>query len=444
MSLFNNIKLFLKRKLFYILVILIILSFTIFVKAISVYLQLFILAVYFYFLILSILISKKYAEISKAEPFPKNPPTVAVVTYAFGNWTPIKKTITQLKKLKYPIPFNIYVITDGTCTFLKGDKQVKPILIDKKYFVKSKKNLKSVIINQGLKHITEENIFEVDGDTIPERNALMNMTGSLKGDVGIVVGVIGVTNTKKFVEKIQTIEYNFSFGLPRMVLTSMGSLDIGTGALCLFKRKDFLAVGGYNEHNITEDKDLAYKLIDRGKTIHFVVDAKAKTEVPDTWKKYYIQRIRWARGGIDTTNRYLSFLFNKKLGIFGYYLPYSLFILIMSMALIFRSVYNIVVNFFEYSYYHLLNIIQYGIVWGDITINLSNLFNVNSIIIILFVSLLVSIYFMGLSFKYTNHKLDSSYILPIIFLLLIYGFIIIMINIISIVQELFEVHSKWN
>ncbi len=444
MAFLNNIKSFLKRKLFYILVILIILSFTIFVKAISVYLQLFILAVYFYFLILSILISKKYSEISKAEPFPENPPTVAVVTYAFGNWTPIKKTINQLKKLKYPIPFNIYVITDGTCTFLKGDKQVKPILIDKKYFIKSKKNLKSVIINQGLKHITEENIFEVDGDTLPERNALMNMTGSLKGNVGIVVGVIGVTNTKKFVEKIQTIEYNFSFGLPRMVLTSMGSLDIGTGALCLFKRKDFLTVGGYNEHNITEDKDLAYKLMDRGKTIHFVVDAKAKTEVPDTWKKYYIQRIRWARGGIDTTNRYLYFLFNKKLGIFGYYLPYSLFILIMSMALIFRSVYNIIVNFFEYSYYHLLNFIQYGIVWGDITINLSNILNVNSIIIILFVSLLVSIYFMGLSFKYTNHKLDSSYILPIIFLLLIYGFIIIMINIISIIQELFEVHSKWS
>jgi cellulose synthase/poly-beta-1,6-N-acetylglucosamine synthase-like glycosyltransferase len=444
MSLFNNIKSFFRRKLFYILVILAILIFTFFVKSMSIYLQLFILAVYLYFLILSILISKKYSEVSKAEPFPDKTPTVAVVTYAFGNWTPIKKTITQLKKLKYPIPFNIYVITDGTCTFLKGDKQVKPILIDKKYFVKSKKNLKSVIINQGLKHITEENIFEVDGDTIPEKDALMKMTGSLKGNVGIVVGVIGVTNTKKFVEKIQAIEYNFSFGLPRMVLTSMGSLDIGTGALCLFKRKDFLAVGGYNEHNITEDKDLAYKLIDRGQTIHFVVDAKAKTEVPDTWKKYYIQRIRWARGGIDTTNRYLSFLFNKKLGIFGYYLPYSLFILIMSMALIFRSVYNIIKDSVEYAYYHLLNYIHYGIEWGDITINFSNIFNVNSIIIILFISLLISIYFMGLSFRYTNHKLDYSYILPIIFLLMVYGFIIIMINIISIVQELFEVHSKWS
>lgn len=444
MSLLDNIKSFLKQKLFYILVVLIILSFTFFVKSMSIYLQMFILAVYFYFLILSILISKKYAEVSKAEPFPEKPPSVAVVTYAFNNWTPIKKTITQLKKLKYPIPFKIYVITDGTCTFLKGDKQVKPILIDKKYFIKGKKNLKSVIINQGLKQITEENIFEVDGDTIPERNALMNMTGSLKGDVGMVVGVIGVTNSNNFVEKVQTIEYNFSFGLPRMVLTAMGSLDIGTGAMCLFKRKDFLAVGGYNEHNITEDKDLAYKLIDRGKKIHFVVDAKAKTEVPNTWKKYYIQRIRWGRGGIDTTNRYLSFLFNKKLGIFGYYLPYSLFVLIMSMALIFRATYNIVANFIEYSYYHILNFIQYGVVWGDITINLSNLLNVNSIIIILFVSLLISIYFMGLSFKYTNHKLDSSYILPIIFLLLVYGFIIIMINIISVVQELFEVQSKWS
>lgn len=444
MSLLNNLKLFLRRKLFYILIFLVILSFTFFVKYMSIYLQLFILAIYLYFLILSILVSKKYSEVSKSEPFPKDPPTVAVVTFAFNNWAPIKKTITQLKKLKYPIPFTIYVITDGTCAFLKNDKRVKQIIIDKKYFVKSKKNLKSIIINQGLKQIKEENIFEVDGDTLPEKDALMKMTGSLKGNVGMVVGVMGVINTKKFVEKIQTIEYNFSFGLPRMVLTALGSLDIGTGAMCLFKRKTFVTVGGYDESNITEDKELAYKLIDRGQTIHFVVDAKAKTDVPDTWKKYYIQRIRWARGGIDTTNKYLSFLFNKKLGTFGYYLPYSLFILIMSMALIFRSVYNIIADFIEYVYYHIINIINYGINWGDITINLSNVLNINSIIIILFISLLISIYFMSLSFKYTNHKLDASYILPVIFILTIYGFIIIMINIISIFQELFEVQSKWN
>lgn len=439
MSIIKKAKIFFKKKLFYLIIISLMLFFTIFVKSFNFYLQLTVLFIFLYFVVLSILISKRYSEVSRSEEFPKNPPKVAVVTYAYNNWKPIKHTIDQLKKLEYPIPYTIYVITDGTCTFLENDKRIKPIILDKKYFID---NRKAVIMNQGLKQIKEQLIFGVDGDTIPEKDALIKMIPSLKNDVGMVVGVMGVTNKKKFIEKLQTIEYNFSFGLPRMVLTAMGSLDIGTGAMCLLDKKIFDSVGGYDEENITEDKEIAYKFIKKGYKIHFVVDAKAKTEVPSTWKSYFIQRLRWARGGFDTNNKYLSFLFNRDLGVFGFYLPYSLGVMILSMMLVFRTLYHLISDLFFTIYYNLYNIILYGINLSDFSFNFSS-FNISSLIIILLVSLSLSIYFMSLSFGYTDFKLDISYFFPILFFLFVYGFIIIFMYIIGIAYELIGVKQRW-
>ena len=441
MILISKLKLFLKKKLFYIFIVLAMVLFTIYVKSFNFYLQLILIFIFLYFVVLSILISKRYSEVSRSEPFPKTPPKVAVVTYAYNNWKPVKYTLEQLKKLEYPIPYNIYVITDGTCEFLKNDKSVTQIIIDKKYFSVNG-NRKSIIMNQGLKKIKEELIFGVDGDTIPEKDALLKMVPSLKDDVGMVVGVMGVTNKKKFIEKLQTIEYTFSFGLPRMVLTAMGSLDIGTGAMCLLNKKIFDSVGGYDEENITEDKEIAYKFIEKGYKIHFVVDAKAKTEVPSTWKSYFIQRLRWARGGFDTNNKYLNFLFNKHLGIFGFFLPYNLGVMILSMMLVFRTVYYLLYDFFITTYYNLSNIIIYGINLSDFSFNFS-FFNISSLIIILLVSLSISVYFMSLSFGYTDFKLDISYFLPMLFFLSVYGFIIIFMYIIGVVYELIGVKQKW-
>jgi len=173
-----------------------------------------------------------------------------------------------------------------------------------------------------------------------------------------------------------------------------------------------------------------------------VVDAKAKTEVPSTWKSYFIQRLRWARGGFDTNNKYLNFLFNKNLGIFGFFLPYNLGVMILSMMLVFRTVYYLLYDFFITTYYNLSNIILYGVNLSDFSFNFS-FFNISSLIIILLVSLSISVYFMSLSFGYTDFKLDISYFLPMLFFLSVYGFIIIFMYIIGVVYELIGVKQKW-
>ncbi len=438
-------KLFWKKKIYYIIIFLFIVVFTFFFKTIKWEVILIIFGFSFYFLIVSLLIAKKYPSTSNSEPFPKKAPTVAIVTYAFNNFKPILKTISSLKKLKYPIPFYIYVITDGTCDFLNDVKGVKQIILPKNYFKNDHKaNLKSKVINEGLKHITEKNIFQVDGDTIPNKDALLKMTGTLKGNVAMVIGSVGVTNDNKFLEKIQTVEYNFGFGFPRMVLTAIDSLDIATGAFCLYDRKKFLSVGGYDIYNITEDKEIAYKFIENKYTVKFVIDAKSKTEVPNTWKGFFTQRIRWYRGGHDVTAKYSHLLFTTKYGYFNFYLIYNTLALVIGMMFVAKALWDLISNFFINMYFSISNILVYGL-----EITFESLFDfsinpfINSLLILFIISISFGIYYIFITFKYNEFKIEKKHIFPLIYMITIHGFILLLISIISIIYGALGVKYKW-
>jgi len=435
---------FLRRKLFFIFIFLILLSFTMFVKSMNIYVTLIIFGFAFYFLILSIIISKKYADVSNAKPFPKKVPTVAVVTMAYNNFQPIMETIKNIKKLKYPIPITIYVITDGTCTFLNNVTGVKQIILLKKFFAKSDVNQKSKVLNEGLKKIHEDHILQLDGDTVPNKDALMKLTGTIRDDVVMAIGSVGVTNSNTFIAKVQVLEYNFGFGFPRMVMTAMNSLDIGTGAFCLFKKKAFDEIGGYDINNITEDKEIAYKLMEHGYKVEFVIDAKSKTEVPSTWKNFLIQRVRWYRGGFDVTNKYIHFLFKKGLGYFTFFFVYTTLSLIVGMMFVLKMLFDIGSTIVLNIYYYLSTMWVYGLSFSDFgSIHLSFAPLMNSFLILVLISIAISIYFISISFDYNHFNMNKKYIIPLFYLIFVHGFILLLIAIISIIYNLFGVNYRW-
>ncbi|MEI8364244.1 MAG: glycosyltransferase family 2 protein [archaeon] len=440
----KKISLFFKKRAFYLFVFILIILFILFVRSLNIYVLLIIFGFLFYFLILSIIIAKKYPTISNSKQFPKKAPKVAVVTYAFNNFQPILLTVERLKQLEYPIPFTVYVITDGTCKFLDKVPGVKQIILPKKYFLKSDINLKSRIINKGLKYIKEENVFQVDGDTIPNKDVLMKLTGTLRDNVVMAIGSVGVTNTNNFIEKVQVVEYNFGFGFPRMVMTAMNSLDIGTGALCLYKKKIFDEVGGYDVNNITEDKEIVYKFIEHGYRAEFVVDAKAKTIVPSTIKGFYIQRVRWFRGGYDVTNKYAHFLFKKNLGFFSFFFIYTTAAMILGMLFVSKTIYDFVSNFIINGYYYISNFINYGFSFTDLlNIKISFVPFMNSLLLLALISITVALYFIIISFKYNDFKLERKYIIPLFYMIFVHGFILLLISIISIIYGVFGVKYKW-
>lgn len=428
------------KKLFFLVLFLFIFIFYFISIYADVFIFLIIAFIFLYLVILIITIYVYYPTIAKDRPFPKKTPTVAVVTYAYNNFLPVKRTVKKLLNLKYPIPYKVYVITDGTCNFLDDIKGVKQIIIDKKYFIRDK-NVKSIIMNKGLKKIKEENIFCVDGDTIPKEDALMKLTGFLEEDKVVAVnGIILPENKNNFIEKIQVVEYNLNWGIYLRTLSAMNSINIPIGAMFLMKKKVFDQLGGYSIDNFVEDKELGYRIIKAGYKIRCAESARGYTETPDTFSKWFRQRTRWSRGELATLYEHRDVLFNFKYNVFGVFvLPFTFFVQTLGASLVFSYVFIYIRRTIIHFYFLIIEFFSQNIfVFPKFEILV-----LPSVIYVVLVSLIVFFIYVLLAFKLTGFNLTGRYVIPLFFFLIIYMYLIVFVYIVSMVKELFGAKKRW-
>jgi cellulose synthase/poly-beta-1,6-N-acetylglucosamine synthase-like glycosyltransferase len=400
----------------------------------------FILMVLFLFSSVILITSHFFSDIGKEKPtLPKKLPSVAVVTYAFNNFKAVEPTVRRLSELNYPIPYNVYVVNDGTMGFLKKYKKVKLITLDKKYF---NNNIKATIMNIAFKKLKEDYILCTDGDTIPDKNALINLMGHMKGKVGAVIGYIVPNKANNLLEKIQVYEYALSFGLWARGLSGLDSMFVVVGALNLINRKRFLEVGGFDVNNITEDADLAYAFKKHGYSIRHTIKATATTDIPDTIKEFVRQRVRWYRGACYTWLKYKKMFFNHKVGLFGaFILPYFIFLNLLGISIFLKFIVVSVRRFIEYFYFYISEIISQGFI-------VFNFFNFNyffippmTIAILLVFGITIFMTLISFSFMDMHIKLKD---LPSFFVfILIYGFMITILYLWSITEEFIGIKYYW-
>ena len=385
---------------------------------------------YLYILITFLFIYYYYPNIEKKPAFPKKPPEVGVVTYAYNDFKPVIQTIKQLKKLKYPRTFTIYVITDGTCKFLDEIKGVKRIVIDRKHFTG---NIKAKIMNQGLKQIHEDLLLCLDGDTIVNENALYEMVPMINEKIPVVNTLLIPSNTNRFFEKMQMFEYYINWGMALRVLSSLNSISIPVGGLFLIKNKVFKELGGYDVDNITEDREIGYRILEKGYNIKFVSLAKSYTEVPKNLKEWTKQRMRWARGEMQTIFKHKHFFFNKQLGLFGnFVLPFTFFLQTIGISMAF----GLLFNYFSRSFNTLIIYIVESIKQGVLYISLPSVIYFNStVFLILFSTVLFMIYSIN-AFHLSNFKFRFKHILPFLAFTTLYVFMVGIIYIIAIFLEM--------
>jgi cellulose synthase/poly-beta-1,6-N-acetylglucosamine synthase-like glycosyltransferase len=112
----------------------------------------------------------------------------------------------------------------------------------------------------------------------------------------------------------------------------LGGNLVVSGALGLFDRELVIAAGGYKPGTLGEDMELIvrlhrfYRANRIPKTIRFIADPLAWTEVPATAKSLGSQRERWYRGLIESLWLHRVLFFNPRYGIIGL-LNYPFFVL---------------------------------------------------------------------------------------------------------------------
>ncbi|NWQ39358.1 glycosyltransferase [Bacillus sp. EB106-08-02-XG196] len=199
---------------------------------------------------------------------------------------------------------------------------------------RSKKNPRIVVIdkfnggkadslNAGITYASNDLVITLDADSILDEKALCVINRAFE-DTNLIAagGTVHVLQGRKLkngslkptlkvkpIVKFQIAEYLRGFYIYKASLAKADALSIISGAFGIFKRDVLIKVGGYRK-TIGEDIDITlkvqhYKNKKNDLKVAYIPEAICYTEVPETWKGLYDQRIRWQKAFIDCTVLYL-------------------------------------------------------------------------------------------------------------------------------------------
>ena len=278
-------------------------------------------------------------------------PGVTIVAPAYNEENGIEATIESCLKTKYKGRLDIIVISDGS-----SDKTVEKAkkYKDKIRILDLKKNRgKAGALNVGLKYIKTEYFAVIDADTkvVPDtvENAIYCFEVNKRRGVGAVVCRMKPYNDMiNYLERIQLLEYMI-VGLVRFLSSQNQLLDMTNGGT-FYKTSVVKEVGGFDENNVTEDFEMGVKIRRSGYRVAYSREAHVFTKTPSNLKMHLKQRIRWARGFIQTHSKHRDIFFNKKFGIYGFYQfpfnvigPFLYFLAVMAISFkIYQKLYEFI------------------------------------------------------------------------------------------------------
>lgn len=304
-------------------------------------------------------------------------PPVSILVPAFNEEAGIIESVRSLLALRYPL-FEVIVVDDGSTdrTFAvlerafdlrevvpTMDTEIPTLGAVRSMHVPSRGEALTVIrkvnagrradaLNVAINAARHPLICMIDADSILEPDALLRVAqpfvddplnvvasgGVIRAANGTTVyrgGVVANGQPKRWIERIQSIEYLRSFLVGRTGWSRMSGLLIISGAFGLFRRDVVVEVGGMDPESLGEDADLVATLHrhlrdqKRKYSVVFVPEPVCWTELPATRSMLARQRTRWSRGLAQVLWKQRRMMLNPRYGRIGmivlpYYLAFEL------------------------------------------------------------------------------------------------------------------------
>jgi cellulose synthase/poly-beta-1,6-N-acetylglucosamine synthase-like glycosyltransferase len=127
-----------------------------------------------------------------------------------------------------------------------------------------------------------------------------------------------------FFARFQELEYIRSFLFGRMAWSKINGLLLVSGGLGMFDKETVIEAGGYWHKSLGEDMELITrmrKLMHEKKEkflIIYIPESLCWTEVPSSMEIFMRQRVRWARGLVQTLYLHKKVFLNPKYGLTGF------------------------------------------------------------------------------------------------------------------------------
>lgn len=161
-------------------------------------------------------------------------------------------------------------------------------------------------LNVALPHATNDvvTIFDAEDDIHPDIFNVVNTVMVQDGINVVQAGVQLMNYQTNWYSTLNVLEYFFWFKSRLHYHAAFGSIPLG-GNTVFFKRDLLIALGGWDDRNLTEDADIGLRLSALGERVRVVYDDRyvTKEETPPTLGHFIRQRTRWSQGFMQTLKK---------------------------------------------------------------------------------------------------------------------------------------------
>jgi cellulose synthase/poly-beta-1,6-N-acetylglucosamine synthase-like glycosyltransferase len=367
----------------------------------------------YYFMIFSsvfwLLVYFRNRKHMKKDPFPETFPKVSIIIPVWNGEKVIERAIDSCLNLNYP-DREIIVVNDGSTD---GTRKICEAYAKKRQIILLNKENggKATALNYGIKQSSGELVSCLDADSYFSKNALLNMVGYFKNkNVAAVTPAMKLTEDRTIWQKIQVIEYYFSIYL-RKLFSVVGCQYVTPGPGSVYRKDVLLKIGGFDEGNITEDMEIAFRMVDFGYDIENSSSAFTYTDAPEKLGELVKQRTRWYAGYIENVNKYRKMLLNPKFNILGLFLLPTNFLWIFALFYMSYLSIDATISYVTESFRGLMAI-NFDI-W-PLIINfkpdMNILFSINPLTVFGILFTLMTVIIIYLSYKISEEKISKNYI----------------------------------
>ncbi|MCW8965585.1 MAG: glycosyltransferase family 2 protein [Candidatus Pacearchaeota archaeon] len=273
----------------------------------------------FYMLFLFILIYVQNRKFLYDAPGPKKNYELSVVFPCFNVAEVIEESVENMLSTNYKFLKKVILVddcsTDNSWELLKGLEKKYPNVMA----VQTPKQTGNAAgaKNYGAKFVETELIAFSDDDSRPAVDAIDNMIGFFNDEnVAAVTSKVLVKRRNNVLERIQSIEYKI-MAFTRKLLNFVDGVYVTNGPLSIYRMDAFEKIGGFDVNNLTEDIEITWHFVAEGYRVCMGLGASVYTFVPKTVKHWFVQRLRWNLGGVQTIMKYKkSFLRKGMVGKF--------------------------------------------------------------------------------------------------------------------------------
>ncbi len=246
-------------------------------------------------------------EFRKSDPPElKSFPFFSVLVPCHDEGDTIGDTVAHLVELDYP-NYEIILIDDGSSDntaekiheFCAKHARVRGVYVQQNQG-------KAAALNAGCLVSKGEFLLCIDADALLDKQCMKWMALQFQSSprVGAITGNPRVLNRTTLLGKIQTGEYATIIGFIKRAQRILGKVLTVSGVVAAFRKQALASVGFWDTDMITEDIDTTWKLEKKFWDVRYEPRAICWILVPETLRGLWVQRVRWAQGGVEVLKKH--------------------------------------------------------------------------------------------------------------------------------------------